>query len=51
LPIETQVIRGSSPASSHQASGGPIAVYAGCLAMALAGWGIAAVLLRQKGLG
>jgi MFS family permease len=29
--------------------GGPVAVYAGCLAMAVAGWGIAAVLLRNRG--
>jgi len=29
-------------------TGGPTVVYAGCLAMALLGWGIAAVLLRQR---
>lgn len=30
------------------AAGGPVAVYAGCLGMALAGWMIAAVLLRRR---
>jgi MFS family permease len=30
-------------------TGGPVAVYAGCLGMALVGWGIAAVLLRGRG--
>jgi len=29
-------------------SGGPVAVYAACLAMALVGWGIAAVLLADR---
>jgi MFS family permease len=30
-------------------AGGPVAVYAGCLAMAVAGWVTAAVLLRARG--